>query len=162
MNQYRLYEAGDVPSETNARLIQMAGDPNEFLHLVELSDVIKGKQKEKLLKRVAELKEKLTQWDMVREKMLGVNIPGEYNGYRKTSPEKAYHAVRFFADSLSPLKTALNKLLFYMDFYHFKQFGTGISGLQYRAIQWGPVPGQFDYLFKMAEENNIINLKYEV
>ena len=38
----------------------------------------------------------------------------------------------------------------------------GISGLQYRAIQWGPVPSQFDYLFKMAEEHKVINLRYEV
>ena len=94
--------------------------------------------------------------------MLGVTTPGEYNGYRKTGSEKVFHLIRYYADHLAPLKTALNKLLFYADFYHFKQFGTGISGLPYRAIQWGPVPSQFDYLFKMAEESNIINLKYEV
>jgi len=162
VNQYRLYETGDMPSETNARLIQMAADPNEFLRLVELSGAIEGKAKEKLLKRIVELKEKAAAWDTVRERMLGTHMPGEYNGYRKTSPEKAYHMVRFFADQLHPLKTALNKFLFYADFYHFKQFGMGISGLQYRAIQWGPVPSQFDYLFSMAEENGVINLKYEV
>jgi uncharacterized phage-associated protein len=115
-----------------------------------------------LFNQIAELKESATQWDILKEKMLGVNRPSEFNGFRKTSPEKAYHMVRFFADALSPLKTALNKLLFYTDFYHFRRFGTGISGLQYRAIQWGPVPSQFDYLFKMAEENDVISLKYEV
>lgn len=162
VNQYRLYETGDIPSETNARLIQMAANPDEFLRLVELSDAVHGRQKEKLLKRISELKQTQTSWDPIQEKMLGGNMPSEYNGYRKINPEKAYHMVRFFADSQSPLKTALNKLLFYADFYHFKHFGTGISGLQYRAIQWGPVPSQFDYLFKMAEENNIINLKYEI
>jgi uncharacterized phage-associated protein len=162
VNQYRLYEAGDIPSETNARLIQIAADPNEFLRLVELSGALQGKQKEKLLKQIALLKERLTEWSLVGEKMLGMSRPSEFNGFRKTSPEKAYHMVRFFADSLSPLKTAINKLLFYADFYHFRQFGMGISGLQYRAIQWGPVPSQFDYLFKMAEENDVINLRYEV
>ena len=162
VNQYRLYETGDIPSETNARLIQMAANPDEFLRLVELSDALHGKQKEKLLKRISELKASLNQRDSAREKILEAGRPTEFNGYRKTSPEKAYHMARFFADSLSPLKTALNKLLFYADFYHFRQFGTGISGLSYRAIQWGPVPSQFDYLFKMAEENNIINLRYEV
>lgn len=162
VNQYRLYETGDIPSETNARLIQMAANPDEFLRLVELSDAIQGKQKEKLFNQIAVLKGSATEWDLLKEKMLGVNKPSEFNGFRKTSPEKAYHMVRFFADGLSPLKTALNKLLFYADFYHFRRFGTGISGLQYRAIQWGPVPSQFDYLFKMAEENDVIGLKYEV
>ena len=162
VNQYRLYETGEVPSETNARLIQMAGSPDEFLRLIELSDVSAGKQKEKLLKRVEELKKEQGPAGIITEKTLGVGIPSEYNGYRKTSPEKAYQTIRFFAEELSPLKTALNKLLFYADFYHFKKFGRGISGLQYRAIQWGPVPSQFDYLFKMAEEQEVINLKYEL
>jgi uncharacterized phage-associated protein len=162
VNQYRLYETGDIPSETNARLIQMAANPDEFLRLVGYSDAVKDKQKEKLLKRIAELKQEKNFWKIMQEKMLGVHMPCEFNGYRKTSPEKAYHMVRFFADNLKPLKTALNKLLFYADFYHFKKTGTGISGLQYRAIQWGPVPGQFDYLFKMAEEQRVINLKYEI
>ncbi|NII26828.1 DUF4065 domain-containing protein [Pseudoflavitalea sp. X16] len=162
VNQYRLYETGDIPSETNARLIQMAANPDEFLRLVELSDAVKDRQKEKLLKRIAELKQEKTSWKIMQEKMLGVHMPCEFNGYRKTSPEKAYHMVRYFADNLKPLKTAINKLLFYADFYHFKKTGTGISGLQYRAIQWGPVPGQFDYLFKMAEEQRVITLKYEI
>lgn len=162
VNQYRLYETGDMPSETNARLIQLAGNPNEFLQLVELSEAIKGRQKEKLLKRISLIKDTQTPLDIAMEKKFGVSFPSEYNGYRKTMPEKAYHMVRFFADTLSPLKTAINKLLFYADFYHFRQFGSGISGLQYRAIQWGPVPNQFDFLFKMAEENNIITLRYEV
>ena len=162
VNQYRLYEGGDIPSETNARLIQLAANPDEFLRLVELSDAVQGRQKEKLLKRIAELKAGVNPWDLTREKMLGVTMPSEFNGFRNTSPEKAYHMVRWFADHMKPLKTALNKLLFYADFYHFKEYGVGISGLSYRAIQWGPVPSQFDYLFKMAEENHIINLRYEV
>ncbi len=162
VNQYRLYETGDMPSETNARLIQIAANPDEFLRLVELSEAIDGKQKEKLLIRIAALKEQMNPWDQFSEKTLGIGPPSEYNGYKKAKPEKAYYMVLFFANHLKPLKTALNKLLFYSDFYHFKQFGTGISGLSYRAIQWGPVPSHFDNLFGMAEESKIINLKYEV
>jgi putative zinc finger/helix-turn-helix YgiT family protein len=162
INQYRLYETGEIPSETNGRLIQMAARPEEFLRLLELSNALESTQKEKLLKRIDELKKERGTGVVIAEKTLGVTMPSEYNGYRKTSPVKAYHMIRFFADTLTPLKTSLNKLLFYSDFYHFKRFGEGISGLQYRAIQWGPVPSQFDYLFKMAEENHIINLKYEV
>ena len=111
VNQYRLYEGGDIPSETNARLIQMAEDPNEFLRLIELSDAVQGRQKEKLIKRTALLKDQVTPLEQMKEKMLGVNNPGELNGYKRTSPQKAYHAIRFFADHLTPLKTSLNKLL---------------------------------------------------
>ncbi len=162
VNQYRLYATGEIPSETNARLIQMAGNADEFLRLIELSDISELRQKDKLLKRIEELKRGQSVANLVTERTLGVSTPSEFNGYRKTGPEKAYHMIRFLAEDLRPLKTALNKLLFYADFYHFKKFGMGISGLQYRAIQWGPVPSQFDYLFKMAEEHNVINLRYEI
>jgi putative zinc finger/helix-turn-helix YgiT family protein len=162
INQYRLYETGEIPSEVNGRLIQLAARPEEFLRLVDLSNVLENKQKEKLIKTIGEIKKESQAWAMYTEKTLGVSTPSEYNGYRKTSPEKAYHIIRFFADELAPLKTALNKLLFYSDFYHFKKFAMGISGLQYRAIQWGPVPSQFDYLLKVAEENHTVSLKYEI
>ncbi len=34
----------------------------------------------------------------------------------------------------------MNKLLFYADFIHYKTHGYGITGLTYRALQFGPVP----------------------
>lgn len=161
VNQYGLYEKGDIPSETNARIIQMAAAPEDFSRLIELSD-LEQKQKEKIDKKITGLKRGNNDWRLFNERYLGITTPSEYNGYRKTTLEKAYHTVRFFADHRPLLKTALNKLLFYADFLHFSRFGIGISGLQYRAIQWGPVPSQFDALFTQAENNNIISLKYEV
>lgn len=161
VNQYGLYEKGEIPSETNARIIQLAATPGEFSRLVDLSD-LEPKRKESIHQKIAEVKKVSNGWRPFYEKSLGITAPSEYNGYRKASLEKAYHFVRFFADQQSVLKTALNKLLFYADFYHFKRLGVGISGLTYRAIQWGPVPGQFDALFRQAEENNIISRRYEV
>lgn len=162
VNQYRLYENGDIPSETNARMIQVAGDPAEFLKLVKLSNALKDKARKKLEERIDEMLRGRDGWNDVRNKVLGVQCPSSANGYRSTSFQKAYHMVRFFADQLGPLKTAMNKMLFYADFYHFKIHGVGISGLQYRAIQWGPVPSQFDYLFRMAEDSQVVSLRYDV
>jgi len=161
VNQYGLYEKGEVPSETNARIIQMAASPAEFRKLVELSDM-EEKQKDKIYKKLAGFKNEDNGWRLLYEKNLGMGDPSEFNGFRKSSPEKAYQIIRFFIDRQTFLKTALNKLLFYADFYHFKRFGTGISGLQYRAIQWGPVPSKFDTLFNQAEETDIINIRYEI
>ena len=52
INSYRNYENGEVPSQANARLIQIASDPSKFKDLVELSDVLGEKQKDKLIKRI--------------------------------------------------------------------------------------------------------------
>ena len=36
INSYRKYEAGEMPSIANAKLIQMADDPNSFINMIEL------------------------------------------------------------------------------------------------------------------------------
>ena len=49
---------------------------------------------------------------------------------------------------LQPYKTKMNKLLFYADFFSFRNTGYSISGIKYRAIQLGPVPENFQSLFE--------------
>ena len=43
-NTYRQYEAGEMPTLANARLIQMAADPRKFIDLMQLSDLQNEKQ----------------------------------------------------------------------------------------------------------------------
>src|SRR5690554_1824350 len=54
-NTYRQYEAGEMPTEANARLIQMAADPKTFLEMLHLSDI----QDEKQLNKAVASAEKL-------------------------------------------------------------------------------------------------------
>lgn len=51
-NSYRQYESGEVPSQSNARLIQLADDPHEFKKLVDLCNTIEAKVKDKLLHKI--------------------------------------------------------------------------------------------------------------
>ena len=37
--------------------------------------------------------------------------------------------------------------MFYADFLHYKMHGQSISGLQYQAIQYGPVPLHYDTVY---------------
>lgn len=62
------------------------------------------------------------------------------NIYRK----KLLNAVLFFAKNTKHLnQTKLYKLLYFLDFDHFKQTGYPSIGLQYYAFQKGPVPKDF-------------------
>ncbi len=55
--------------------------------------------------------------------------------------EKLINAIIFFANHTRNLgKTKLMKLLFFLDFRHFKETGKSVTGLDYFAWQWGPVP----------------------
>ena len=67
----------------------------------------------------------------------------------------------FFASALQGVfETKLNKLLFYSDFLSYKKYGKGISGLQYQAISYGPVPVRYSTIYENLDglKKEIINL----
>ena len=55
--------------------------------------------------------------------------------------EKLINAIIYFAGKTKYCgKTKLMKLLYFLDFTHFKQTGKSVTGLEYYAWQMGPVP----------------------
>ena len=160
-NTYRNYEQGEVPSESNARLIQVAQEPEEFKKIVYLSGALQGKQQEKLTARIEHLIEsrKKTSCVDLEEYFLGSKLPDEYSGYRRPCLGKLCEMVLFFAEQLKPWKTKLNKLLFYADFLHFKTTGYSISGTRYCAISMGPVPDNFNSIFEWIEKQGDVTVE---
>lgn len=164
-NTYRKYEHGDIPSLSNAKLIKIAKDPEEFIKLVKDCDDLNEQEKDKIVTRAkqqigdesSKVLSGVYQWlfDKYEE-------PSEYNGFVKPSLEKFINMVKFFASQLpkQPHKTQLNKLLFYSDFYHFKRYGRSISGANYRAITWGPVPNKYDSLFNIGVDREEFLIEY--
>jgi hypothetical protein len=53
----------------------------------------------------------------------------------------------------------MNKLLFYGDFVNFRKTCSSISGTQYRAIDMGPVPNNFNSIFEFATNHEGINVQ---
>jgi uncharacterized phage-associated protein/DNA-binding transcriptional regulator YiaG len=160
-NSYRNYEAGEIPSESNARLIQLSADPHEFRKLISLSNAIDGnvlektKQKiEQIIHEQKEAKKKL----YIEDYLFVEKQANSLTGFIKPSLNKFAEMVLFFSQELSPMKTKLNKLLFYADFNHFKQTGFSISGMSYKAIQMGPVPNNFQSLYEYITNNNIVEI----
>ncbi len=160
INTYRNYENGEVPSTSNARLLQIAEDPVEFINLVKLSGVYNERDFKKVEKKMNLLIEEEKSCSLFEESFLGTGSPDELNGYHRLNLKKVYNIILFFAQNLSPWKTQLNKLLFYSDFIHFKNTCYSITGLNYRAIPLGPVPNNFDILFTLAESENYCELEY--
>ena len=55
--------------------------------------------------------------------------------------EKLINAIIYFAKHTKYCgKTKLLKLLYFLDFCHFKQTGSSVTDLEYFAWDWGPVP----------------------
>jgi len=161
INVFRNYESGEVPSVSNGRLIQMVKDPKEFKQLLEYSkNEFTAEELEKINRKINHALDNWSEMDNLYETMmLGEKRPGEFNGYRIPNPVKVYNMILFFAGKIKPFKTKMNKLLFYADFFHFKKTCFSISGLTYQAIQKGPVPKNYDWIFDKAMENKFVTIK---
>jgi putative zinc finger/helix-turn-helix YgiT family protein len=161
INVYRNYEAGEVPSVSNGRLIQMVKDPKEFRKLIDVGkNEFTSEELEKIKKKISN---SLDSWDetgnLYEYIMLGEKRPGVFNGYRVPDLNKVNNLVLYFAEKVKPFKTKMNKLLFYADFLHFKQTGFSITGLRYQAIQKGPVPKNYDWIFDNCMEKKFVKIK---
>ncbi|MDI6401841.1 DUF4065 domain-containing protein [Balneolaceae bacterium ANBcel3] len=161
VNTYRQYEAGEMPSVANAKLIQMAGDPKKFIPMVELCGTLDEKLKTKFIQKAQflaeEIKRNISSLNF-KEYLLGNHLADIYSGYRNPNLEKFTEMVVYFSDKLSPFKTKMNKLLFYADFLMFKQSCFSISGMRYHAIDMGPVPHNFQSIFEYLTHNDEIDI----
>lgn len=163
-NSWRNYEAGEVPSVANGRLILAINNTEDFRRQVEASSaLLSEKEKSQLLHKIDHIqRQEAERAEKERDKIrvFGKTRPNQFNGYRVPNLEKAAHMILFFASRMKPLyKTKLNKLLFYADFHFFSKQGQSITGMEYRAIQHGPVPADYDKLLVRLSEDVLIELE---
>lgn len=152
-NQYRLYENGEMPSESNGKQIASIQDCKVFRSLVERS---KNQFNKSELKKI---EAKINCLDIpdsdpdLRYDIFGKQERSEFNGFAKQSIDKVINMIVFFTQKCGGIfPTKLNKLLFYSDFLNFRISGTGISGLTYRAIDHGPVPARYSAAYESIEQ----------
>ncbi len=162
-NIYRNYEAGEIPSVSTGRLIRLAEDPREFTKLLEMTkNSLEPHEYERVKKKIDHA---LSGWGAVEDMwagwLLGNKYPNILNGYRVPSIERIGNMVRFFANRNQPFTTALNKLLFYSDFGHFKKYGQGISGMCYVALPKGPVPENYGGIYNCLVNADFVKVQEE-
>lgn len=161
VNSYRQYEAGEMPSVANAKLIQMISKPKNFIEMVELSANLDNTVKAKFIQKaqlLAEEKKRNIFNLNFKEYLMGNHLADIYSGYRNPNFEKFTEMVVYFSTMLSPFKTKMNKLLFYSDFLMFKQSCFSISGMRYKAIDMGPVPNNFQSIFEYLANKDEIDI----
>ena len=154
VNVYRNYEAGEMPSVATGRLIRLAEDPREFRKLLEMSrNVFEPADYERFRKNIDKASDG---WAVVEQmwkgSLVGNNTPNIHNGYRMPDLQRIGNMVRYFALNNNPFTTAMNKLMFYADFGHYKKYGQSISGVYYKALPKGPVPENYGAIY-----NHVVN-----
>jgi len=166
VNVYRHYESGEVPGISNARLVQVVKDPNEFKKLVVASNILSGNALENVLKKIDKLISSQSDFNvsgLPKYLMTGLQNgrASIFTGYRTPNLMRLLEMIVYFTTECKPWKTKLNKLLFYADFGHYKKTGFSISGAEYIAIQMGPVPLNFGSIFEYAAMQDDVDITYQ-
>src|ERR1044072_7168522 len=99
-NVYRNYESGEIPNQSNARLIQLAQDPSEFRKLVKLSGVYEGDEERRILSKIERIteSEKDPFRNSLEEYLMGEKVADIYSGYRKPSIERFTEMIVYFTE----------------------------------------------------------------
>ena len=156
INQYRLYEQGEVPNVSNGRMIRSIMNPKVMLEMVESSkNELSASEYEKITAKVkATITEssayKLEQYETRRifNESRGMN-----NGFAQTSLVRLKNIMLYIINRCDDVWcTKMNKLLFYVDFLSYRERGLAMTGLSYRAIDFGPVPDRWDRVYSEFSE----------
>lgn len=154
INQWRHYESGEVPSVSNGRMIRSIMTPSVFLDYVESSRNVLGlKEFEKIRSGVSLLAEQdngRVEYDLTRVYRCA---RGSGNGYAPLSLDRLKNLLLYVLNQCGEVfYTKMNKLLFYADFVAYRNLGMSISGLSYKAIEFGPVPDRWDRVYSQFDD----------
>lgn len=156
-NQYAQYENGQIPSESNGRMILAIKDKETMLRMLEASiNEFCPSEYEKIKCSIIQSADEIpAPADNLFFRTFKRSI---FNGYTAPNCTKLQQMIKFFAYGTNGIfPTKLNKMMFYADFNHYRLYGKSISGLTYNAIQYGPVPTHYSTIY-----DNIEGLEKEV
>lgn len=147
------YEKGALQSESHDTALRLAMEPSALLRLVEdKPEALNPGKMPKLIKLLKEEVDKVHSYRWFIETKIGAYEPDILSGNRTLNLEKVFNAVLYFCKG-GVYKTKLNKLLYYLDFKHFKEQNFSVTGLRYARLPLGPVPDDYEtYYSAMLHE----------
>ena len=142
------YENGALQDEAHDRLMRLAMDPRNLIALIEakpdaLPDMTMAKLRASLTEEAASQSMPLRR---LYERQMSLYQADHFTGYRSPDFDRLSNALRFFSIAPGVFKTKLNKLLFYADFKHFRDYSVSITGTAYAHLPYGPAPERYDVL----------------
>ncbi len=142
------YENGALQSDAHEQALRLAMQPRNLLRLIRgnpqaIDDAKRAGLVRQLAAQVSESERSLRS---IYQERFGRYPADRFSGYRELDMDKLTGAILFFCDGEGVPKTKLNKLLFYADFKHCKEYGTSITGSRYVHLPFGPVPDHYAHL----------------
>lgn len=141
------YENGALQDDAHNKELRLAMEPRNLIRLIEETpDALSNSKRLRLLKELQIEEDEAFSFERVLEERFGRYDADEMSGYKKLNVTKIFNAILFFCRG-GDFKTKVNKLLFYADFKHFKEYTTSITGVRYVHLPLGPVPDNYEHFF---------------
>lgn len=165
VNGYGNYEKGEIPTPAIGNLLNTITHPNVFLDMLHRAKgVFTKKSYETAKERIEYLVEKESDNNSYYKTINKYYDANNFTGFKKPNLSKLSNVLTAFITNCKPEfndRLKLNKLLFYVDFYNYKLAGFSLTGLSYRAIQYGPVPTCYDNVYTYFENEGVILANWE-
>jgi len=146
------YENGSLQEEVHDKIIQLVMEPLNLLKMVEEDiSVLSDEKKRHLVSLLkSEVEGGSPYLDMFKD-VFGRYNADQLSGYKELDAYRLLNMVLFFCDK-GIFKTKLNKLLFYTDFKHYKDYAVSISGCRYAHLPYGPVPDNYKAFYAFISQ----------
>jgi putative zinc finger/helix-turn-helix YgiT family protein len=156
------YENGALQDEAHDKEARLAMEPRNLIKLIEeTSEAMSSDKKLRLLRELQREEEESFSFERIFEERFGNYEANELSGYRSLDVAKIFNAILFFCRG-GDFKTKVNKLLFYADFKHFKEYTTSVTGAQYVHLPHGPVPDNYDHYFAVLVGSGAVRVEEEL
>jgi putative zinc finger/helix-turn-helix YgiT family protein len=158
-NGYGNYEKGEMPTPAIGSLIKTATKPANFIDLLLSHKHLEDDKALMKAKTLAENLSKEKKPSTFFELLNNYHDPNNYTGYVALNTSKIEGLLVHFiqkCDHEYNDRLKLSKLLFFTDFWHYRNFGRSVSGLAYQIVKAGPVPIWYDHFFTYFEHRHII------
>jgi putative zinc finger/helix-turn-helix YgiT family protein len=153
------YESGKLQDESQDRLIRLAMDSSCLKKLVENSEgKLSNVKKRAILNRIEENSTpKIESLKEIIVNYFESQKQNEFCGFKRFDENRFVNSILYFCKE-GVVKTKLNKLMFYADFLHCKEYSISITGTQYAHIPFGPAPNNFDIFYPVLIKQGLIEV----
>jgi putative zinc finger/helix-turn-helix YgiT family protein len=156
------YENGALQDEAHETILRLIQEPHNLLELIEQKPgALEEKKKERAtacLKEIAHIWEK--SFITIYENLFGSYKADKYSGYKTLDISKLLNSMIFFCKDANVPKTKLNKLIFYADFKHFKDYTISITGVKFAHLPYGPAPDNYQlYVAALHDEEKSVSIE---
>lgn len=153
------YERGSLPTLVQNQIIKESEIPTKMLALLDRNSEKISELKSGELRTLLNQLLQSNQYEQViinDIKEIFHHEPDVFSGYKSFDFKKFSNMVWFFSKKERPYLTKLNKLMFYADYYFFKNYHVSLSGAKYIRDFYGPVPEKFQTFYDNVKDIEVI------